>query len=567
MQPSSTSAGPERGSPLRRWGPLVGIVVVIAVVIAVVAINAGGNDKSSTGAGDTTTTSAGQTAPPEGAVSFSQAKKDHLDVAFPDTCDQTTGRVAIPNYFAPECYANVADNGGATAPGVTGDTITVVAYIAPDTDPILDFITGPINADDTGAQAKETYQGYTDLYNQYFQLYGRHVDLKFLDGSGTSDDPVQARADAVKAVEEMHAFAVWGGPVLSPAWTEEIKARNVVCLGCPAVIDNAPSSFPVVASGAQTRLQLAEYIEKKLAGKPAEFAGDDAFKTKDRVFGQIYLQTAGGNQDKDAANFKAALAEANVALAEQIQYQLDPGTLAQQAATVIAKLKSSGVTTVLFNGDPIAPATFTREATAQGYFPEWIYGGSALVDTTAFGRTFDQQQWAHAFGISSLPARTAPNVGAATYLYNWFKGTDPPANDTAGVLWPQPALFFAALQAAGPHLTLDTFRDGLFSATPAARAVTQPYVSYGDKGIWPGTDYNGIDDFTEIWWDPNATGVDELNKQGTGMVRYVDGGKRYLPGEWTSDLKVFDPANSVTMYTELPPGETPKGYPSPAGGG
>src|SRR6185295_17314527 len=101
--------------------------------------------------------------------------------------------VAIPSYFAPECYANVDDNGGATAPGVTADTITVVVYIAPDTDPILDFITAPINVDDTGAQAKATYQGYTDLFNKYYQTYGRKVVLKFLDGSGTSDDSVAAR--------------------------------------------------------------------------------------------------------------------------------------------------------------------------------------------------------------------------------------------------------------------------------------------------------------------------------------------------------------------------------------
>ena len=85
--------------------------------------------------------------------------------------------------------------------------------------------------------------------------------------------------------------------------------------------------------------------------------------------------------------------------------ELDPTTLAEQASTAIAKLKSSGVTTVIIGGDPIAPKTFTEVATQQGYKPEWVLNGAALQDTTAFGRTYDQDQWSHAFGLSSLAAR------------------------------------------------------------------------------------------------------------------------------------------------------------------
>ncbi len=117
----------------------------------------------------------------------------------------------MPYFYAPECFANVADNGGATAKGVTKDTITVVVYLAPDTDPIIDFITAPIKNNDTADTDQATYEGYTQMFNEYFQTYGRKVVLKFLHGSGTSDNEVQARADAVKAVDELGAFAVWGG--------------------------------------------------------------------------------------------------------------------------------------------------------------------------------------------------------------------------------------------------------------------------------------------------------------------------------------------------------------------
>ena len=284
MQTSSASTGPDRGSPLRRYGPIAAIVVVIAVIAAVVVLS-GGDDKktaSSTASGSGASSSSGGTGGdfPRGAITFNAAKAaGKTDVTFSDKCDKETGKLALPYAFTPDCYADVKDNGGATAKGVTADTITVVVYLAPDTDQILDFITAPINNDDTADQIQATYEGYNELFSQYFQTYGRKVQLKFLHGSGASNDEVTARADAVKAVEELGAFAVWGGPVLSPAWTEEIKARGVICLGCPAIKDLSPSVFPIGMGGAQKYLQLSEYVTKKLKDKPAEFAGDDAMKT------------------------------------------------------------------------------------------------------------------------------------------------------------------------------------------------------------------------------------------------------------------------------------------------
>ncbi len=78
-------------------------------------------------------------------------------------------------------------------------------------------------------------------------------------------------------------------------------------------------------------------------------------------------------------------------------------------------------------------------------------------------------------------------------------------------------------------------------------------------------DYQGVDDGTIIWWDPTATGPDEIRKDGTGMYQYVDGGKRYLPGEWPTESKLFDPNGAVAIYEVAPPGEEPPQYPSPAG--
>ena len=134
-----------------------------------------------------------------------------------------------------------------------------------------------------------------------------------------------------------------------------------------------------------------------------------------------------------ADEFVAELNEQGIEIAERLPYQLDPASIQASAAQIIAKLKASGVTTVIFSGDPVAPGDFTREATAQEYFPEWLLADSALVDTTAFSRTYDQEQWQHAFGVSQLSARTLPEVSGYYSLYQWFSGQEAPANDSIGV--------------------------------------------------------------------------------------------------------------------------------------
>jgi hypothetical protein len=547
------------------------IVVLLLIIGGVVLATRGNDDKKSS-----SSASAGP-ALSTGAISFSQAKaQGRTDLTFPQGCDKSTGQVAIPTNYPAECFANQPAQTDPGTKGVTNDAINVVVYIAPDQDAVLDYITAAIHNEDTGDESVATYNGYNALYQAFYQTYGRKVNLKFLRASGESSDAVAARADAVKAAEEDNAFAVWGGPVLTRAWTDELNARGVVCLGCFAVDTPQPNVFALGTSADQSSDQLTEYVSKRLANKPAKFAGDPAFQNENRVFGHLFITTVGGTEQQNADKLRDKLSGQGVTLGPRIPYTLDPARLQEEATSVISQLKAAGVTSVIFQGDPVAPAAFTQEATRQNYFPEWIIGPGALVDTTAFGRTYDQQQWAHAFGISALTARIDPNISDAFNLYKWFNGTTPPAIDTAGVLWPQPALFYAALQAAGPKLTADTFRAGLFSQAGATGKVTTQTITFGQHGYWPDgsqpetcktppcDDYNGIDDYTEIWWNPTGTGQDEIRKDGTGIYEYSEGGKRFLPGQWTPDTRAFDPNGAVSIYQSPPPGEGAKDYPSPA---
>ena len=597
MEPASATGASGGGGnrQLKRWGPIAGVVAVVAIVVGVVIATGGDDDNGSTSPGSSpavtepaVTTAPDATGPADTStessapgeitypLTYSQAEEQGIadQIDWGDRCDTTTGRLAVPDYFAPECYApwpEGQDNGGATAQGVTADEVTVVYYEGMEGDPIIAYISDAVAVDDTNQQQFDTMQGLVDYYEQYYEMYGRKVNLVTYEGTGIATDEVAARADAVAIAEQYQPFAVLGGPALTSAFADELAARNILCVGCTPsqpdqfYADRDPYVWSLGMSALQQQQQSMEFLEKQIIGGNAEFGGD-AVKDQPRTFGLLYLESSAASKDL-ADSFAAAMEQAGAPFAEVVAYQLDPATIQQQASQVITKMKAAGVTTIVFAGDPVAPRDFTREATAQEYFPEWFFTQSALVDTTAFARTYDQEQWQHAFGMTTLAARGNPTSTGSYNIYNWFKGTPPPADDTVGILAPNAALFFGIMQGVGPDLTAENWRDALFAWPGSTPAISQPYLSYGDKGYWDTTpDYLGIDDATIIWWNPNASGPDEIRKEGQGMYVYVDGGKRYLPGQWpTTKMALFDPNNGVTIYMTPPAGEEVPTYPSPAG--
>jgi hypothetical protein len=123
------------------------------------------------------------------------------------------------------------------------------------------------------------------------------------------------------------------------------------------------------------------------------------------------------------------------------------------------------------------------------------------------------------------------------------------------------------IHLAGPDLTPQTFRDGMFRWPPISGYLTANYVSWGNK-LWQGNlkpDYNDADNAMAIWWDPTATGKDEAGNQGTGMLADADGGKHYLPGDWPSaNIPFFQKEGSVTVYDKQPDDIPRRPWPSPA---
>ncbi len=243
-------------------------------------------------------------------------------------------------------------------------------------------------------------------------------------------------------------------------------------------------------------------------------------------------------------------------------YLLDLSELPSEAATIADHLKREGATTVVFAGDPIMPIYLTKACAAIDYYPEWVITGTVFTDSSTLGRYYNQKEWAHAFGISSLPVPTPIRSSEAYRLYRWYYGTTPPAPGTAGVILPSVEQLFTGLELAGPHLTPQTWAGGLFRVPPAGGGPTAPLVAYGANGAPPTPSYTTPSDYGFIWYDARAKGTDDEGVYGTGMIRHVDGGKRYRFGSGpTSEVPMFKAAGAVTQDQRPPPQDAPPTYP------
>jgi hypothetical protein len=549
-------------SSLKRYGPIA--VVVVLVVGAIALFGQSGDDDDDGGGGGGT----GSSETPEGLPAIFQEAEDE-DIDWGEQCDTELGRLKVPlNNAAPciEPFEEGADNGGATAPGVTADAIKVVVYQG-QPDPLQQAVAGDAGADvdpeDTSAVAVQ----YLEMFEDVYETYGRTLDIEVFEATGGPADATAAQADA-RSIIDMEPFAVIGGPAQTPAFWQELVDAEILCFGTcvqsegwDVVEDNAPYLWPTGPSPEQADLHLAELVGKQLVGKPAEFAGDPDLQDQERVFGWIQAETETGEYAARNDEFDRVLEEEyGGEVVARSTYIFDLAAAQETATTVVARMRDAGVTSVILSTDPFVPGAITEEATEQEYFPEWIIGPSVLVDTTFFGRTYDQEQWEHALGLGLPSARADNSLSDAFFVYDWYFGEESPINTVNVVMGPIER-FMLGVHLAGPELTPDNFEAGMFRyPPPEQRGKTFAHQSWGEE-IWGRSDHNSSDDATAIFWDPDATGEDEAGNEGVGMLRYVDGGTRFLPGEWPEEeMAFFDEESSVTIYEELPEGEAPPDY-------
>jgi hypothetical protein len=588
---SPTPNGPDRttGTQLRRYGPFIAIVVVVAVVAAVLVFSGGDDDDETTTETSVASGEAGVQPEPTGEmpITYAEAEDDGTvdDYDWGDRCDTETGRLKMPTIYAYPCVPVFdGDNGGETWTGVTSDSIKVVRY-SPQTGADIQSLLSGANVTIDPSASKDTAEDYVEVYTALAETYGREIELVTYEGTAASDDEVAARADAVKIAEELQPFAVINGPGLDGgAFAEELAAREIMCLDCSQAMpdqtiqDNAPYIWGGSSTSVNQMIEnLNAWTEGALdtaaeadEGAPADaatkavFAGSPEIQAQDRKVGVIHFE-----QDPPVfGETTAANDNENFNTIDSYVFSVSQlSTLPEQAQSLIAKMKDEGNTTIVFIGDPIMPIYLTQQATEQDYFPEWIIPGVGLTDTTQLARQYDPEQWAHAYGLSHLPARIPREEGDAWRLYEWYFGegsAPPPQESTYAIIAADYARLVLGIQMAGPDLTPQTFEAGLFRVPPTGGSPAYPQISYGNWGFFDDPDYNGIDDAVPIWWDAELEGPDENDNNGAGMWRYVGGGERFLATE-EPRAAPFIEEGTVTIFDEIPAEYAPPSYPAPPG--
>lgn len=470
----------------------------------------------------------------------------------PETPCREDGAMPEFSRYSPLCVPKfTGDNGGATSKGVTGDSVTLVRY-RPQEDPATRATLTAIGGADEVETVERASEAFVRYYNLHDETYGREVKLITFDGTGDPASDEVARADAVTIAEELNPFVVVDvTSAQGTAFSGELAARGVICVCTTSnsrtyYQETAPYVYTILPVLEEYYDSIAEYWGKRLKDKPAKWAGVNTRVTNEvRKFGLIYLEGRGdviSPYAKPAKEyFDGLLAQQGISLSKAVAYTFDIQQQQQQSTNIIGQMIDAGVNNILCVCDALYPIFLTSEATRQGYFPEWFISGTGLIDTTFFGRTYDQQQWSHAFGVSPLWVFNAKegSSGYRTYHHvaDGFEGN--------GInVWQAPyQLSFAGIHYAGPRLTPETWSQGLFLAPARGGTQSAPLVKFTAEN--PGA----IKDWVEVWWDQNGTGNDELTKNGKGILQKSNNGARYTLGTWpVADPYAFtdDPAPVFT---------------------
>lgn len=480
------------------------------------------------------------------------------------------GREKGISAYMPPCVAwNGSDNGGTTFRGVTKDTITIVRYL-PQLDAGTRAILQGADLSDSPEAVKDAYTKLFRYSNLHYETYGREVKFVDVAASGASENEEAMRADALKIVNDIKPFAVIEGDPAAAMPTvliRELALRNMICLcgtsgNSPFYTELPPVIFSSLPTADEYAAHIAEYVGKKLKGKNAEFAGDrfnptQGYNGTPRKYGLIYLNGARGKVEPEGERARKAFvrefAKYGIEFTEQVGYLYDPGRNAQDVTSIIAKMRGSGVTTIVPVWDPLYPILITTEASNQQYFPEWLIVGTGLSDTTTAGRLYDQKQWSNAFGISPLWVTwetVAASPGAREYTHGRKGGEGGDGGILINIYRARIETLFRGIHLAGPNLTTDSYVRAQFNYPPTGGSPGIPLFFMTRQ--FP-TEYK---DFTEVWYDEVGQGPDERGRQGPGRVLKANGGQRFQLGEWTTDpSRAFDPAGTVHV-SDNPEGGT-----------
>ena len=549
-----------RGTLARRYAPLVALAAIQLLIIATVpskapnkasaaqqqlatgATQSGGGATVDTGQGGTASTVAGSGGALGGAVGGTttgagggagsggaggSSGPGAVTGAAGDVTHCVAGHEFDPAmaYWAPPCVAGTpggpfANNGGATAQGVTGDTITIVDYHA-DAGAEVDAI---LKAEGlyTSYSDAQTYDAvYQNFINKFYVLYGRKVKIITYQGQCTTVPPDTncLLPEMDKIASQYHPFMVyWGVNTVCSACYAELARDKVIATGGDGFSDdfaNQNAPFFYSASESSTRIEdaFAEFYCKQLAKFPVAYAehGNAAqnFNGKPRVLGVISTNDP-DNKDTVHKILYKALATCGVSVTHEYFYAQDINTAAQQVAAGIAAMDTptNPATTVICLCDAVAPAFLFEGEKANNYYPENVIATDQGMDLDKAAQSYETGlgcpsggtcEFDNAFGLSINGPSVSKDNNEGTRIYKAAGGGTPTIDPTVnGVIAHDYVMMANLIENAGPGLTPETLQaKAAGMGTLGGGATEQSLLQFGSG------DWNWIQDARVVYWDKN----------------------------------------------------------------
>jgi len=175
-------------------------------------------------------------------------------------CDPETGRIRFPTLAAPQCvkpWKDGADNGGATAQGVTKDSIKVVVlYVDVVQDDRSPASLYKNQATGGFSNQRDTIVDADAVYAHAFETWGRKVEYVFVKGSGADETAQRAAELCLRADDRLE-------PLVVPGLLDEVARATAHRLD--GDVDRAPRGHDHDRQHLVSTVNLGQQLETFLA--------------------------------------------------------------------------------------------------------------------------------------------------------------------------------------------------------------------------------------------------------------------------------------------------------------
>jgi hypothetical protein len=458
----------------------------------------------------------------------------------------------IADTQSPPCipYWN-GKNGGATAPGVTADSINVAFWV-----------------ENSSPTDKALENDLVSFFNNHFEFYGRKINAVIETPKGDCSTTTGQGGERQEAdrIAQVPAFIVLDSYYSAGACFVDEAARKkmLTITSYPYFTESqmaayAPYMWSYYASADAELTQTGEYVCRSMAGRVASHANGQNTATTPpqpmnqsmRKFGAI-LQYDESPVAMSLQPLEDTLARCGVTLAdtkvlpEVRKSGSYPDTQnAQLFQSIMAEFQSKGITSVIMASPQYLEQNFSAAADTQQYHPEWLFPSTMWAnDWDTFLRLFwpnSDQRASQLFGLTWGPRQVSYQSSPAQWAiwdtdpaYKFPTSSNATATNFARLSQTYHEMLMAAagIQMAGPNLTAQSFSDGLMRT----EFPNPPSWQQEGRVGFPGVHYMTQD--AAVWWW-GETAQSPYQDNGPLALCYENHGARFSGNDFPTSTDDF----------------------------